>query len=234
MPVDGLTPPTRQSTVEYLADELRGAVMTGQLGQGEQLGEARLAEHFAVSRGPLREAMQRLVSEGVLLAIRNRGVFVPELSLDDVIDVYHTRTAIERGALDRVMSGDRTAACRRLGPRLTAMRSAAERGSGAAVSDADLAFHQTLVDCSGSPRLIRAMRTLVVETRMCLGELETTYGDLDTQVSEHQALRDAIEDGPPGEADRLLLAHMADAVDRLVTKRSPTAQPDGPSYIDTR
>lgn len=222
MPVDDLAPPSRQSTVEYLADELRSAVMTGQLGQGEQLGEARLAEHFAVSRGPLREAMQRLVSEGVLVAIRNRGVFVPDLSLDDVIDVYRTRTAIERGALHAVLSGDRSETCRRLGPHLTAMRRAAERGSGAAVSDADLAFHETLVVCSASPRLIRAMRTLVVETRMCLGELETTYGDLDTQVGEHEALRDAIADGPDGEADRLLMVHMADAVDRLVAKRMPS------------
>ena len=221
MPVDDLAPPSRQSTVEYLADELRNAVMTGQLGQGEQLGEARLAEHFAVSRGPLREAMQRLVSEGVLRAVRNRGVFVPDLSLDDVIDVYHTRTAIERGALHVVMSGDRSAAFRRLGPHLTAMHRAAARGNGAAVSDADLAFHQTLVDCSDSPRLIRAMRTLVVETRMCLGELETTYGDLDTQVREHEELRDAIGDGPAGEAERLLLVHMADAVERLVAKRAP-------------
>lgn len=221
MPVDRMHPPSRQSTVEYLADQLRAAVMTGQLSQGEQLGEARLAEHFEVSRGPLREAMQRLVSEGVLVAIRNRGVFVPELSLDDVIDVYHTRTAIERGALDLVMARHRDEACRQLEPHLTAMRTAARRSRAAAVSDADLAFHEALVDCSGSPRLIRAMRTLVVETRMCLGELETTYGDLDTQVQEHQALRDAIADGPADEAEALLLAHMADAIDRLVTKRQP-------------
>jgi len=226
MPVDRLTPPSRQSTVEYLADQLRTAVMTGQLAQGEQLGEAKLAEHFEVSRGPLREAMQRLVSEGVLVAIRNRGVFVPQLSLADVVDVYHTRTAIERGALDLVLAGDRAGTGRRLDPTVTAMRRAADGGHDAAVSDADLAFHQTLVDCSGSLRLIRAMRTLVVETRMCLGELETSYPDLDSQVAEHEALRDAIVDGPSGEAERLLLAHMADAVDRLVAKRTPTgAQP---------
>ena len=67
---------------------------------GEQLGEADLARRFEVSRGPLREAMQRLVSEGLLHAITNRGVFVTELTLVDVLDVYRTRSVIERGALE--------------------------------------------------------------------------------------------------------------------------------------
>ena len=56
--------------------------MKGALEPGAQLGEAELAAHFQVSRGPLREAMQRLVSEGILHSIRHRGIFVTELTLD--------------------------------------------------------------------------------------------------------------------------------------------------------
>ncbi|TDE92795.1 GntR family transcriptional regulator [Occultella glacieicola] len=223
MPVADVTPRRRQSTVEYLADELRSAIMTGRLAQGEQLGEADLADRFAVSRGPLREAMQRLVSEGILLGIRNRGVFVPVLSLEDVADIYRARSVIERGAVELVMKADRGAAYRALGPSVEAMRSAAARGSASAVADADHAFHEALVGCSGSPRLIRAMRTLVVETRMCLGELETTYPELGAQVREHEELRDAVRDGTPTEAKRLLRVHMDDAVRRLVEKRAPSA-----------
>src|SRR5699024_1839265 len=100
MPISDLRPPRRQSTVEYLAEELRTAVMTGRLPPGAQLGEMELAEQFQVSRGPLREAMQRLVSEGILHAVVNRGVFVSELTLDDVRDVYRTRGVIERGAVE--------------------------------------------------------------------------------------------------------------------------------------
>ena len=104
MPVSELSPNPRRSTVEYIADELRDAIMAGRLEPGEQLGEADLARRFEVSRGPLREAMQRLVSEGLLHAITNRGVFVTELTLDDVLDVYRTRSVIERGALEVVLA----------------------------------------------------------------------------------------------------------------------------------
>ena len=107
MPVSELSPNPRRSTVEYIADELRDAIMAGRLEPGEQLGEADLARRFEVSRGPLREAMQRLVSEGLLHAITNRGVFVTELTLDDVLDVYRTRSVIERGALEVLLDAAR-------------------------------------------------------------------------------------------------------------------------------
>jgi len=220
MPISDLRPPRRQSTVEYLAEQLRAAVMSGRLAPGTQLGEAELAEQFQVSRGPLREAMQRLVSEGILHAIVNRGVFVNELTLADVVDVYRARSLIERGALELVLAERREETYRALEPSVAVMRAAAERGDAAAVSDADQEFHEVLVESAGSPRLMRAMRTLLVETRMCLGELETTYPDLRHQVLEHEELRAAVRDAPGDEVERLLLAHLDDAVERLVAKRS--------------
>lgn len=219
MPVAKLTPPRRQSTVEYLAEQLRDAVMTGALPPGTQLGEADLAERFEVSRGPLREAMQRLVSEGLLHAITNRGVFVSELTAADVRDVYHTRSVIERGALEIVLEERREETYHALGQPLEAMRAAAEQGDGSAMSDADLQFHDALVDSSASPRLQRAMRTLLVETRMCLGALEVTYPDLWAQVREHEELREAIVGEPAARVKALLVAHLDDAVERLAARR---------------
>src|SRR5699024_8515836 len=142
-----------QSTVEYVAEELRGAIMAGRLQQGEQLGETELAERLDVSRGPLREAMQRLVAEGLLEAIRNRGVFVTELSTTDVEDIYRTRSAIERGALELVMDGRREDTVGALRPSIIAMRTAARRDSAPGVSDADHRLHEELVADRKSTRL---------------------------------------------------------------------------------
>lgn len=223
MPVSDLRPPRHRSTVEYVADELRRAISAGRLQQGEQLGEAELALQLDVSRGPLREAMQRLVAEGLLDAIRNRGVFVTELSLDDVRDIYRTRAVIERAALELVLPEAAAATAQSLQPSVAAMRTAARHGRASAVSDADQTFHEALVEASGSPRLIRAMRTLVVESRMCLGELETTYDDLGLQVREHGELLQAIREGTLEQAEKSLNEHMDDAVQRLVSKRVPPA-----------
>lgn len=210
-----LKPVTRPSTAELIADQLRSAIVRGVLEPGAQLGEVELAAHFEVSRGPLREAMQRLLSEGLLYSIRNRGIFVAELTFDDVVDIYRSRLVIEGGALELVLDGRREQAWHDLGPAVEAMRAAAERGDATAVSDGDQRFHELLVAAAASPRLVRAARTLLVETRMCLGALQTTYPDLHVQVDEHVVLREAIRSAAPHDVRRLLDEHLHDTVDRL-------------------
>lgn len=211
-------PVDRRSTAEMIADRLRTAIMNGALAPGTQLVEAELAAQFDVSRGPMREAMQRLVSEGLAYSVRHRGIFVIELTLDDVVDIYRARTAIEGGALDLILADRRARAAAALAPALDDMRSAAAGSDAGAVSDADHAFHKALVACCGSARLVRAADTLLIETRMCIGALESTYPDLVEQVNEHEHLAAAISDGPPDRARKLLVEHMDDAVARLRTR----------------
>ena len=107
--VSELEPVSRRSTAEIVADRIRAAIMRGTFAPGTQLGEVDLANRLGVSRGPLREAMQRLVAEGLLRSERHRGLFVRELGPDDVRDVYLARTAVERAAALKVLEGDRAA-----------------------------------------------------------------------------------------------------------------------------
>ncbi|MDQ4117438.1 MAG: GntR family transcriptional regulator, partial [Actinomycetota bacterium] len=107
--VSEIEPVSRRSTAEIVADRIRTAIMRGTFGPGTQLGEVDLASRLGVSRGPLREAMQRLVAEGLLRSERHRGLFVRELGADDVRDVYIARTAVERAAALLVLAGDRAA-----------------------------------------------------------------------------------------------------------------------------
>jgi DNA-binding GntR family transcriptional regulator len=213
-------PLSRQSTAELIADRLREAITRGQLAPGQQLGEASLAAQFAVSRGPLREAMQRLVAEGLLRSERHRGIFVIELTEADVRDVYLVRKAIERAAIKEICRGDTALARTRLGRPVKAMVAAARRQDAVAVADADQQFHEALVACADSPRLHRAMRTLLSETRMLLGELEDSYRDLSKQADEHIALRDAIGTGDEATAMRLIDEHLDDGLNRLLTRRA--------------
>lgn len=227
MQVIEFEPVNRQSTAEMIADRLRAAIMRGTLAPGAQLVEADLAAQFDVSRGPVREAMQRLVSEGLLHSIRHRGIFVIELTPDDVIDVYRARTAIEGGALELILDGRREIAYAALEPSVTEMLACAERGDATGVSEADQAFHEAFVESAASARLTRAARTLLIETRMCLGALQSAYPDLRDQAREHVDLREAIGDGSPARARKLLVEHMHDAVERLQAQRPlETEQPD--------
>lgn len=211
-----LEPVQRKSTAAIVADQLRSAIMYGSLSPGSQMGEAELAARLGVSRGPLREAMQRLVQEGLLHSEPHRGLFVTTLDGDDVRDIYLARLAVERAACERIVRHHRVEAVAELTAAQVRIVAAAAKGGPVELSDADQEFHETLVRVSGSPRLQRMAQTLLVEKRMCLTALHDKYpADVQALVDEHQGLVDAIEAGD----ETLLLArleeHMNDALHRL-------------------
>lgn len=216
MPLADIEPVDRESTASLIARQLREAIMAGSLPPGTQLGEAELAARFQVSRGPLREAMQRLVSEGLLRSERHRGLFVIDLDTDDVHDIYTARSAVERAAASLVLRGEhRGDVAAELDETVRAMTDAAEADDPTALSEADLRFHEALIAASGSTRLIRMARTLMVETRMCLALLQGTYQSAEERITEHNQIINAIRAGDEDVVLRLLDAHMTDALRRL-------------------
>jgi DNA-binding GntR family transcriptional regulator len=217
-----IAPVDRESTPSIIARKLREAIAHGELAPGAQLGEADLARELGVSRGPLREAMQRLTQEGLLISIRNRGLFVIELTDDDVHDIYLARTAVERAAAAEIFRRDPVAAGARLSLVIKKMARASDRRDSAKIGAADLEFHETLVQMAESPRLSRMHHTLLTETRMCVTALQETYPAPDDRVPEHDEMADAFTAGDPELVDRLLIAHMHDAVVRLGSRAATT------------
>ncbi|HSP61181.1 MAG TPA: GntR family transcriptional regulator [Ornithinimicrobium sp.] len=219
-PASRLTPVVQESTPSMIASRLREAIAAGELAPGSRLSEARLAARLGVSRGPLREGMQRLTQEGLLVSVRNRGLFVTEMTPDNIEDMYVARQAVERAAARCVLSADPAAAAAAGAELLRVvdrMERAARAGDGNRVGETDVEFHERLVALAGSPRLSRMQRTLLTETRMCIHALEETYPDPLVRVEEHRTIAEAVRDGRAEEADRLLIAHMVDAIDRLTT-----------------
>lgn len=210
-----IAPVVRESTPGIIAEKLRSAIGSGELAPGAQLGETDLARRLGVSRGPLREGMQRLTQEGLLVSIRNRGLFVIEMTPENVRDMYVARAAVERAAAERIIAADPAVAAVGLTAVTRKMERFARRRDHTAVGGADIEFHQLLVSLADSPRLSRMHETLLTETRMCIHALDSTYTDPDQRVAEHQAIAEAFGAGKPKLVDRLLVAHMDDAIIRL-------------------
>lgn len=211
---DRIEPVSRTTTAGIVASRIRDAIMNGDIPPGSQLGEAVLATQLQVSRGPLREALQRLIQEGLLRSEPHRGVFVPVLDQHDIEDIYLARGAIERAAALRLLANGNADAIARLAKLVDRMESAARKDRWAAVADLDMRFHETLVAASGSKRLIRMFSTLLVETRMCMGALEDAYPHRDELVAEHRELLEALRNGRR-ESLELIDQHFDDAVNSL-------------------
>ncbi|MFE4196649.1 GntR family transcriptional regulator [Paenarthrobacter sp. NPDC056912] len=220
---EGLQPITQESTPTLIAAQLRAHISDGSLASGSQLVEMDIAGALGVSRGPVREAIQRLTQEGLLVSIRNRGVFVAEISDADIRDIYEARTAVEKAAAGLLVDAGPLAAGQALLSKVQDMEAARARNDSEAMSEADIAFHEKLVAMASSPRLSRMHGTLLTETRMCLNRLEGRYQDESVRVAEHRQIAESLRDGDRELLMQRLDAHKDDALARLLTEKPAVA-----------
>ncbi len=88
----------RRTVTEEVLDRLRGLLLKGELTPGTRIEQAELAATFGVSTVPVREALLRLQSAGLVEIIPHRGVFVTDVSLEELLDIYTTRELLEEQA----------------------------------------------------------------------------------------------------------------------------------------
>jgi DNA-binding GntR family transcriptional regulator len=205
--------PVRLATApERIAHQIRQSITDGTLPAGTQLTETQLAERLEVSRGPVREAMQRLIQEGLLRAERHRGVFVTQLDTADIADIYLARAAIERTAVLALMERHDPRILDRLEKIIDAMEAGASARNWAAVLDADLRFHEEIVAAAQSPRLTRMFRTLSAETRMSITGLKRGLPEWGHLVAEHRTLLAAFRSGARDEVLEAVDEHLEGAM----------------------
>jgi DNA-binding GntR family transcriptional regulator len=190
--------------------------MDGTFAPGEQLGEALLADNLNCSRGPVREALQRLAQEGLVRNLRNRGTFVTSLTEGDVREIYGARLAIERSSIIDLCRGRNSQVLDRLQTIVNQMATAAVSRRWGRLADIDLQFHTVLVQASENMRLSRMFGTLIVETRMCLNHLEPAYPEPSAIVDEHMRILEAISSRNASKALPLMDAHLLVAVEQIV------------------
>jgi DNA-binding GntR family transcriptional regulator len=200
-----------------VTERLRDSIVDGTLEPGSQLSEVDLAHGYGVSRGPVREAIQRLLQEGLLRSVPHRGVYVPVLTDVDVVDVYLARAALESAALRLLIATSTSQSSYEiLDKHVFEMEAAASRCDWETVGRFDLEFHTALVATTGSQRLQRMFATLISETRLCLAALTGVEAREDI-VTEHRKICDGILDGDTERALVALEKHNDAAILALTT-----------------
>jgi DNA-binding GntR family transcriptional regulator len=140
---------------------------------------------------------------------------VPELTADDVRDLFYVREPLELQVVSTLVARDaRPPAAEEAVRRLERLP---RRAPWDAVVEADMDFHTALVAAAGSPRLERMYETLQAEIRLCMVQLRPAYDNSATVAAEHRELLEAIATGPKRTALRLMSEHLAMAVRDLTS-----------------
>jgi DNA-binding GntR family transcriptional regulator len=209
-------------TAELIADQLREHIVQGKFRPGQQINESVLAAQLNTSRGPVREALQRLCQEGILVSRRNRGVFVLELSEEDIREIYDVREAVEMACAHMLLKGGQPMVKKTshaLKGIIARMAKNVAASDWQALAKLDMDFHTAFVAGTGNSRMIRIYETLAAESRMCILNLEVAYPRVDVLVTEHQRLLDLLEAGDEAGLQSAIRTHMQGAVEDLAASR---------------
>jgi DNA-binding GntR family transcriptional regulator len=203
-----LSSPAPPSAATRAYGHLKRAILEGTHPGGTLLTEGDVAEHLGLSRTPVREALLRLESEGLVRLYPKKGALVVPVSAQEAHDVVEARALIEEWAADRVWPR-RAEVVADLEELVTQMRRARQSGAFLDFTTADRAFHERVVAAAGNDVLTRSYRGLR-ERQLCISTavMRMSRARMDAAVEGHQQLLDALRGDSKEDFLALSRAHL--------------------------
>lgn len=200
---------------------LSGEILSNRLPPGTVLQEVALARSLGVSRGPVREAIGRLGSDGLLVVRPRRGAVVASLTREEFLEAYQVREALEvmaiRLAVPRM--GDEEVAV--LESLTNEMEARAERGDVDGFFQENAAFHAAIVEASGNQKLRDVYRQVVGQMARYQMRSLALRGTLRRSVQEHRAIVRAVKKRDAERSAHILSEHI-----RVPQRRLESASDD--------
>lgn len=191
-----------------IVETLEREIASGAIAAGAKLDETRLAARFGVSRTPVREALQTLVTRSLAERIPYRGIVAADFSAERIDQLFEAMSEIE-GLCGRLAAGKMTAADRsELQQRHAALNALMSQGNYAAYAESNDAFHDVIHRGAHNAEIAAMAQSLRLKLAPFRGAQLQSAERVAASAAEHQAIVDAIltRDGPA--AERLLRAHL--------------------------
>ena len=198
---------------ETVYEQLRADMISCKLAPGAELREAELAARFDMSKSPVRDALMRLESEGLVITLPRQGYRVAPVSLTDVLDMFHLRAALERACMGRIVLQASDEQLRELD---------AFRHFDAVAWDGGFiafnrAFHRRIAELGGNARMRDQLLDLIdlLERAVQVSVASMKQGDPQVLVNEHVEIIDALQARAVKKAQRLAEQHIVAAGKRV-------------------
>jgi len=183
-------------------------ILKGQRKPGDRLDERQLADHFGVSRTPVREALQRLAASGLVVSRGRQGLQVAQMSLADLLDAFSVAAEMEALASAQ--------AARRILPNQRDGLEAAHEACSAAANirdvdgfyEANLEFHEMIAAASHNRVLREELRRLTVKISPYRRTITFQPGRMESSIPEHEQIMQAIFRGDAAQAGQVMRSHV--------------------------
>lgn len=212
------------TTTERTVEQLRDAILRGELGAGTRLGEVELAARLGVSRTPVREALPRLAAEGLVEISPNRGARVAAWSSAELAAIFELRAVLEPRLTALAVPRADDADLRQLDELADEMLRIGSPGPDQdldALVPLNRQFHDRLVDLADHPGLAAALTTAVRPPVVRRNFHTYDEASLRRSLAHHVEIAAAVRARDPEWAGAVMRAHISNA--RVVMLRSAAA-----------
>jgi DNA-binding GntR family transcriptional regulator len=207
----------RGSGAQIVYDTLRKAILELELAPGSPLDEMRLSEQFAMSRTPIREALVRLASEGLVTSLPNRNTIVAPMDFVR-LPVYFEALSLMYRVTTRLAASNRNAEdLERIRGFEQSFAKAVALQDALAMISSNREFHVAIAEAGGNPYFTGFFSRLLDEGRRILRLYYSSFGDKLPRkyVEEHKLIVRAIEAGDAELAETLAATHAAQIVRQI-------------------
>jgi DNA-binding GntR family transcriptional regulator len=187
------------------------AIISGEIQPGDHLDEKELTEKLGVSRTPLREAINRLAQDGVILELPYRGKFVRKFTPQEVNDIYEVRKSLEVLAICLAVRNMADDELNEITEIVHAITEAQESGNLLSYSELDAEFHEKLALYSRNKTLIRTLDSLAIQVKL-IRHMTNKKSDV---VSRSQFERVQILNALKLRDEKLATAFMEEHIDNV-------------------
>ena len=207
----------RGSGAQIVYDTLRKAILELELEPGSPLDEVRLSEQFEMSRTPIREAMVRLASEGLVASLPNRNTIVAPIDFVRLPVYFEALSLMYRVTTRLAAVNRRPEDLIRIRAFEEAFAKAVGRQDALAMISSNREFHVSIAEAGGNPYFTGFFSRLLDEGRRILRLYYSSFGDKLPRkyVEEHKLIVRAIEAGDAELADKLATTHATQIVRQI-------------------
>jgi DNA-binding GntR family transcriptional regulator len=209
------------SLAKLVRDDVLAGILNGSLTPGQRINEPDVAARLNVSRVPVREALRELESSGVVISRKHSGVFVRQLGMVEVRDLYQLRALLDGFAgrtAAQLPKKDRDSLLKFLISSTSSMKEALKSNDANRYYAENLRFHWAIVEAAGNLQMAEIYRGIV--QKLHISRLKNLSGNngRKASIAEHQTIVRSLRQGDFVQTELLMARHVNDAFVRLEEK----------------
>jgi DNA-binding GntR family transcriptional regulator len=207
---------TTEGLPRTIAEQLKQLIYAGEFKAGDRLNEAALAVRMGTSRGPIREAIRILTGTGLVTPVVNRGVFVRQVSIKEMLEIYDLRALVFGFAAEHACEHLTDEHREKFESLLDGMDGAAQAADSGLYYELNVQFHELILVLSNSQRAHQLYDSYVKELHLYRRQNFNAPGNMRRSNVEHRRLYDAISKGNAAKAKQYAEEHIQAGRQRLL------------------